>query len=134
MRNVSEIVLRMRGAVAASGDKDLGEHLGGVAASTISMWKTRNSVPYQYIDQLVQETGKTFEWFLNGVGVAESEECYQPKQLDDRLTQIVKLWGSIDDEQRNTLLLVAQGFSKESPSSLDSSEGKVLSFQEKKSA
>lgn len=92
MRNVNEIVKRMREAIGVSSDKELGEHLhGDIKTSTISNWKTRNSIPYPYIDQLVSETGRTFEWFLSGNDtiIAEPSETYENTDIED-LTRIRK--------------------------------------------
>lgn len=130
MRNVNEIVLRMREAIGAPGDKELGEHLGGVGPSTISSWKTRVSVPYPYIDQLVQETGRTFEWFLSGKElkpiISELSETYQgEKKHPADLQHIIDEWPDLCDVQKTAVISVLDAFSKQDTNSLEPKENKA---------
>ncbi len=74
-----------------------------------------------------QKTGKGLK---HGVCIESNGTA---DKYDSRLSEIITLWGSICEDQRDTLLRVAQGFSKEPPSSLDPDGGWVLNFQEKKS-
>lgn len=60
------------------------------------------------------------------VAVSGASDKYDP-----RLCEIIELWGGICEDQRDTLLRVAQGFSKEQPPSLETSGGVATNYKRK---
>lgn len=63
--NVPEILDRMKSTLSLKTDAELALHLG-VSNKTISSWRTRNSLPIESVLQIVDEKGKSLEYFLLG--------------------------------------------------------------------
>ena len=74
---------------------------------------------------------KTGAGMKQGVCVAASGVA---DKYDSRLCEIIDLWDGICEDQRDTLLRVAQGFSKEQPPSLEPSGGAATDYKRMKSA
>lgn len=56
---------RLRKAVGAKNDRDLGRKIGRDPGS-ISQWRGRGSIPDLVIHQVSETTGHSFEWILTG--------------------------------------------------------------------
>lgn len=113
MRDVNEIISRMKESIGKKEDKDLRVRLSLKSTGVITNWRDRKSIPYQHIDQLVQETGRSFEWFLNGKEaqsiVSEQPEIYQMHVLPPDELDLLLAYRSLNDQDKGCALRMVEG-------------------------
>lgn len=129
MRDVNEIILRMKEAIGAGEDKDLRTYFNIKSTGAISNWRERDSIPYSYIDQLVEETGRSFEWFLSGKEakpvISELPVPYQSKKkYPADLQHIIDEWPELCEVQKSAVISVLDAFSKQDSNSLETNANK----------
>lgn len=102
---VGEIVERIKAAEGLRFDTDVAP-LFGVDKTTIGKWKSRGTVPYEYLIQYAQDKGYSLDWLLLGRGpmtwaaveqVNEAANAYKVRQID------YSLFSAIAAEVRNML-------------------------------
>ncbi|MEJ0012899.1 MAG: helix-turn-helix domain-containing protein [Bauldia sp.] len=62
----SEVVDRMKSALALKNDSELARTLG-VNPSTVAMWRKRGSVPYEQATKVAAETASSISYLLSGI-------------------------------------------------------------------
>ena len=63
--DVSEIIARMKKLLSVRTDLDLAKHLS-VSNQAISSWRSRNSMPLEYLMQVSTETEKSVDYLIHG--------------------------------------------------------------------
>ncbi|MCQ8103268.1 helix-turn-helix domain containing protein [Methylomonas sp. SURF-2] len=108
--SANNVIDRLALIFEAKNDSDLCKYLG-LARTTLSTWRGRDSVPYAICVQIAQEKGISLDWLLAGEGpmyrnqVAEVSEGYT---LDQRHTNLLALFDAVTDEQQREILAAAQ--------------------------
>lgn len=90
MRNIENIILRLKMATSTKSDLELAEKLG-IRSNTISNWRARSTIPFEHIDVIAQETNVPFDWFLE-----EKTQITPFRRGIPLLKKIPKWWPDID--------------------------------------
>lgn len=114
----SDLILdRLKQVLPCRDDTSLALRLG-VAKSTLSNWRSRDSFPYTIAVQLAGELGLSLDWVLAGVGppyrcqkeelaVAEQQAAYNV-ELTPRQQNLLTLFESLDEDGKREIQTVAQ--------------------------
>lgn len=107
MHSAKEIIERMKSALGATSDQDLAD-LIGVAKTTVSSWRQRNSIPYKVCVKLASGTWFGLEkgvdsrakislpWLITGEG--DRMDSFEPSDHHD-------LEGGMVDQEALSLIL-----------------------------
>lgn len=94
---IAEIIERIKGAEGLRFDTEVAP-LFGVDKTTIGKWKSRGTVPYEYLINYAQQKGYSLDWLLLGRGpmtmmaaeqVNEGAGAYRARQIDYTLFNAV---------------------------------------------
>jgi DNA-binding XRE family transcriptional regulator len=88
LHTASHVIDRMKEAVDAKNDSDLAK-LIGVAKTTISSWRKRNSVPYRECVDISFRYAQRLDWLLTGRGKAYELEGFRNGPIDYEVMTIV---------------------------------------------
>lgn len=90
---VATLITRLTQAFHATNDKELAEKYLGIAASTLSNWRSRGKIPAKYIRLAAEKTGKSVDWF------------YSAEENTDLsiLTQLLLLFETKQQELKKTI-------------------------------
>ena len=102
MSSIDEIIERMKSVTNTGSDVELAKYLGLSRSNAISGWKSRNSKPYAYCENISSEKGVTIDWLLTG---------REPKHIDDRAMNLeqrdinlLTMLKDLSDENRREIL------------------------------
>jgi hypothetical protein len=78
MPTAGEVIDRMREALCLKSDGELASYLG-IAKTTASSWRRRNSIPYAECVELAMRGAARLEWLITGEGdKIDARLAYQP--------------------------------------------------------
>lgn len=73
MRELDEIITRMKSSTSSKTDKDLANYLNLKGNGAISTWRTRNKRPYNECEEISKKEGVSMDWLLFGKEKLQSE-------------------------------------------------------------
>lgn len=104
----SEVLERLKIALGSASDRELAQQLG-VAPSTLSNWRARNSTPYPLCELVAAERRLSLDWLLLGVGeiehmgaahAAEPQAPYGDPRLAEIEAALRAWWAAASDAER----------------------------------
>lgn len=117
METSDQILDRLKQALACRNDSALAVRLG-VAKTTLSNWRSRDSFPYTMAVQLAEELGLSLDWVLAGIGKPhrqprEQHAVGEPvapygEDLSPRQQNLLTLFEALDEGAQREILAVAE--------------------------
>lgn len=94
----SDILVRVGSVLKSHRGEAIGEALGA-APSTISNWRSRNTVPWSELFNFSKERGVDFVWLLTGCESNQSWGLVEDRSLIDKYINIIKHYERIIEAQ-----------------------------------
>jgi len=101
MRNIDEIIQRMMQATKSRDLTALSRYLR-VDVAALSNWKRRLKVPYEYIHEIVEKEGVSFDWIL---GI---EATVVREHADPYIASTVRNMEALDMEGKKDVSVVSE--------------------------
>jgi len=93
----------------------------GLTSGGFSMWKTGRATPSKRsLERIADFLGVTLEWLETGTGQKEKPTTVLGDGLNDSQRAVLRLFDSLDDQEKRALLAMARGLisSRQSPGDL----------------
>ncbi len=87
MKDIQQIIDRMKRAIDVKSDVDLANFLNLKGNGAVSLWKTRSKVPYKECDYIADKTGRSLDWLING-GEPQIEEQAKLQNVESNLVMV----------------------------------------------
>lgn len=85
--NSEEIIHRMKESIGAKNEGQVGEFLGS-SKQTVYNWKTRGSIPVEYLVKFSNMTGKSLDWLVFGKFSESVMRAVAPFAIDQNYYEI----------------------------------------------
>jgi len=105
--NTTEIFTRLKKVLNIRNDADLARLLS-VTPNKLSVWKLRNTVPYEVLILFCREKGLPLEWVLTGESESEQVGRAAPDPYDPIGDKILQMLKDMPDEKRRDVLKYAE--------------------------
>ncbi|WP_305043877.1 hypothetical protein [Geoalkalibacter sp.] len=116
----SEIILRMREALAAESDLALAIKIGSKSKGLVSNWRTKGHVPDGAIGKVSQISGKSFQYLKTGIDTERSSKVAEGiesryvvsgvvRKISEDQEELLAHYESLPSCMKKALLFAAKG-------------------------